>query len=183
MSHFFVCVHTWSTLSTVMAALVASLMPQCLTRYGSSTPLSSMSFSAGPSPCSKRHIISISRQKHGAHDMKSKHWMNGLFRQQVGCAPTSNTLTHLNVEAHVLVPLVMCGVQLGDQFVSLHAGVLGQRPWKSLKGLSKLLDGVLLQTGARLQRHTDEFTCHVGPAAAGEAERAPNEGNPPLRTK
>lgn len=27
-----VCVHTWSTLNTVMAALVASLMPQCLTR-------------------------------------------------------------------------------------------------------------------------------------------------------
>lgn len=27
-----ICVHTWSTLSTVMAALVASLMPQYLTK-------------------------------------------------------------------------------------------------------------------------------------------------------
>lgn len=43
------CVHTWSTLSTVMAALVASLMPQCLTRYGSRMPASSMSFTAGAS--------------------------------------------------------------------------------------------------------------------------------------
>lgn len=42
-------VHTWSTLSTVMAALVASLMPQCLTRYGSMMPASSMSFTAGAS--------------------------------------------------------------------------------------------------------------------------------------
>lgn len=74
----------------------------------------------------------------------------------VGCASSSCALAHLNVEAHVLVPFVMGGVQLGDQFAPLHAGVLGQRSGQSLEGLGELLDGVLLQAGAGLRRDRAE---------------------------
>lgn len=73
----------------------------------------------------------------------------------------THPLTHLNVEAHVFVPFVMRRVQLGDQFASFHARVLSQCAGKSLKGFSKLLDGVLLQTWARLQRETQEVTCLI----------------------
>ena len=60
--------------------------------------------------------------------------------------------THLDVEAHVLAPLVVLSVQLGDQLVGLDARVLRQCTGNRLEGLRKLLDGVLLKSRARLHR-------------------------------
>lgn len=45
---------TWSTLSTVTAAFVASLIPQCFPRYVSNTPVSNISFTAAASACQKK---------------------------------------------------------------------------------------------------------------------------------
>lgn len=47
----------------------------------------------------------------------------------------------------------MNGVQFGDQLVSLHTRIFRQGAWHRLKGLGKLFDGVLLQTGTRLAKN------------------------------
>lgn len=64
-------------------------------------------------------------------------------------------LTHLNIEAHVFVSLVMSSVQFGDELAALHTRVLSQSTWQRLKGFSKLLNGVLLQTRAGLHRERE----------------------------
>lgn len=61
----------------------------------------------------------------------------------------------------------MRSIQLGDELISFHTRVLSQRTWQSLKGFSELLDGILLQTWAGLQR--DKESSHVCILSAGEA--------------
>lgn len=62
------------------------------------------------------------------------------------------THTHLNVKAHVLVSLMMCGVQLWDELTPLHTRVLSQCTRQCLESFSKLFNGILLQTRTGLQR-------------------------------
>ena len=45
--------HTWSTLSTVLAAAVANLSPQCFVIHKSRIFASTTSLTAAPSPCGK----------------------------------------------------------------------------------------------------------------------------------
>lgn len=60
--------------------------------------------------------------------------------------------TNLDVEADVFVSVVMRRVHFGDELAPLHTRVLSQRPGQSLEGFSKLLDGILFETRAGLQR-------------------------------
>lgn len=62
--------------------------------------------------------------------------------------PSSHT--HLDIEAHVFVSLVMCGIQFRDELATLHTRVLSKRTWQHLKGFGKFLNSVLLQTRAGL---------------------------------
>lgn len=51
----------------------------------------------------------------------------------------------------------MCGVQFRDELSSLHTRVLSKRTWQRLKGFSKLLNSILLQTRAGLS-HKNKVT-------------------------
>lgn len=129
-------------------------MPQYLTRKGSRIPHSRTFFTAGPSACEQ-----------------------GSHKQVNQCVPYNQTVashyqfasclcclvrTHLNIEAHVFVSLVMCGVQFRDELSSLHTRVLSKRTWQRLEGLSKLLNSILLQTRAGLShKHKVMFVSSV----------------------
>ena len=54
-------------------------------------------------------------------------------------------LSYRDVESGCGLAFLMGSVQLGQNFGALQARVLGQGSWNDLKGLRKLLDGVLLQ--------------------------------------
>lgn len=55
----------------------------------------------------------------------------------------------------------MCGVQFRDELSSLHTRVLSKRTWQRLKGLSKLLNSILLQARAGLSHKNVMFVSLV----------------------